>query len=363
MSRPDEAVKHNKLCRITSLICVIGSVMMLLSTTTYAISDAYLVSVMGQEYHEYVQYTDGSTGKGSLVSYDLTYTETNATVTNHIIARGDTVSNGTIKYFYLPIYTTNAKSVSWEIIHGTHSSYDMIGYKVAAVDSIYNGVATPCIYNQSEYYLMQTINDYRRWYGEKLSVVCATDLVDVIRITLDAETTGDFFLALTDIISVTATPDQLYNDISNISTSINNVVTEIQTNTTSTDSAIQQLTNTVIQYGDDGKYRLEVITYSTDGQQLQIQTLEQHFNTALQAIQAQNQIIHNNVISSAPTENQVNQVISKDQIAPDVDVSIVGGGSSDSGIGIIMSQTRVIAMLTCCVGIAILSYLLFGRKT
>lgn len=354
---------HTKLCKIIMKLTLIVSAAILLSTPNYALSDAYLVSVMGQEYHEYVQYTNGNTGMGSLVSYDLTYTETNATVTDHIIAREDTGTSGTIKYFYLPVYTTNAKSVSWEIIHGTQSSYDMIGYTVTAVDSIHNGIATPCTYNQSEYYLMQSINDYRRWYGEKLSVVCATDLVDVIRITLDAETTGDFFLALTDIINVTATPDQLYSDITNISQSIENVVTEIQDNTTSTDNAIQQLTETVIQYGEDGMYRLEAITYSTDGQKLQIQTLQQHFGTALQAIQAQNKIIHNNVINNAPTENQVNQVISKDQIAPDVDVSIIGGGSSNSGIGIIMSQTRVIAMLTCCIGIAILSYLLFGRKT
>lgn len=352
--------KVKSICWITLAALIILS---LLCTPTYALSDAYLVSVMGQEYHEYVQYTDGSTGMGSLVSYDLSYTETNATVTEHIIAREDSDGNGTIKYFYIPIYTTNAKSVSWEIIHGTQSSYDIIGYTVTAVDSIYQGVATPCVYNQSEYYLMQSITDYRRWYGEKLSVVCATDLVDVIRITLDAETTGDFFLALTDIINVTATPEQLYSDISNISTSINNVITEIQTNTTTTDGALQQLTNTVIQYGEDGLYHLEAITQQTDGQKLVYQTLQQHFNTALQAIYAQNQIIHNNVISNAPSEQQINHVISKDQIAPDVNVAVIGAGTSNSGIGIIMSQSRIIAMMVCVMGIAILSYLLFGRKT
>ena len=286
-------------------------------------------------------------------------------------------------YFYVPIYSSAANAYEYQMYIGSTSNGVCNQLDVVSVDTIYGGAATPASYAQQD-----DTNIFDQWqtadggstsyiYNRTLDINPKAAKVDMIRITFATQTV--FALTIIglyniNIVGATADLDTLRADVNNISNNISNMITEIQqsgysivqsinNNTNSTANEIKTLTDTTIKYGDDANYYLDAITYSTDGQQLQIQTLQQHFGTALQAIQAQNQIIHNNVINNAPTENQVNQVISKDQIAPDVNVSVIGGGSSNSGIGIIMSQTRVIAMLTCCVGIAILSYLLFGRKT
>lgn len=385
---------HTKLCKIIKQLALILSAAILLCTQIYATShtfdDAsryYIRRIFNQDF-VYGQYKDGSSFMSQNIATssfaDYGYTEFYPEVNYHqLIYAQAAAATKTVKYLYVPICSASANAYNYMMVIGSPSSNYAIQLDIIAVDTIYNGVATPANYNQYKSNGALRSENWARSQGSltvypiQFNVQPVAQNADVIRITLSDQTvTGSLIFGMYDIqvTSSASSIPQLITELNNIETSLTSIVTEIQTsnnavisaindNTTSTQSVISSLIETTIKYGDDANYYLDAITYSTDGQKLQVQSLQQHFASALQAIQAQNQIIHNNVINNAPTENQVNQVISKDQIAPDVDVSIIGGGSSNNGIGIIMSQTRVIAMITCCVGIAILSYLLFGRKT
>lgn len=267
-----------------------------------------------------------------------------------------------LKYVYLPLFLANYADI---VIYTAGKTANVTKFTVTAVDSINDGIATPCDFSQAtdcteEYDWQNADNgtsvDRTTFALRSLNVHTKVAKTDILRITFDTSTSAaGIFVAVANV-----SPSV---DNGAVTDGLNSVVTAINNNGTTIDNSVQQLINTTISYGDDANYYLDAITYATDGQQVQVSTLQQHFTTALQAINAQQQIMHNNILANAPSEQQVNNNISIDNIAPDMDVSIIGGGSSDTGIGIILNDTRVIAMLVMVFGIATLSYLLFGRKT
>lgn len=377
MSRSHEALK--RISTLSVAIAMIIAMAIPINGTGYTDASLYQ-NIMGITGLYYWQYEDGTSGGANASGSDyreyyrapVDGSEQEGT---WYFARGETPSKK-IRYWYIPIMTTAASSICFNFVFGSANQTTVRLIDVVAVDTIYNGVATPCEYmfgtedlmdNYQTYLTLNTTSATKTaFYLKDLEVMPKTAKAEYIRIETEQDTDyasyyqQNTFIALYAMEAINeADSETIISEITNINESISSIITEIQNNT----SELNTLTQTVIKYGDDANYYLEAITYSTEGQTLAVNTLKQHFTTALQAVQAQNQIIHNNVISNAPTENQVQQAINKEQIAPDVDAAVIGGGTSDSGIGIIMSQTKVVAMMVLVMGIAILSYLLFGRKT
>lgn len=375
MPRFDEAVKHNKLCPrrpiLARCVALIAALIYVLSTSVCADGlDNYIYqsSIVNQSF-AYFEQASGATKAGTYQAFTM-YNGINYPADNYnfdylYMRYAGGATGNLIKYIYIPLFQASSVSIS---MYTSGSSTNVAAYKITAVDSINAGVATPCEFSQSSnhtaaYSLIKA--EATSVSGNTTSLVLRKCTIttpgktDILRLTIDTTVTGNIYFGIFEITPI-ANVTSISEGIQNIVSTINQQTTDINNNN---NSNTQSIVNTVIKYGDDANYYLEAITYSTQDQQLVVNTTKQKFNTALQALQAQNQIIHNNVINNAPTENQVQQVISKEQIAPDVDVAVIGGGTSDSGIGIIMSQTKVIAMMVLVMGIAILSYLLFGRKT
>lgn len=377
--------KLKTVLRITLAALIILS---LLCTPNFA-SDEYIRYYMSSLFRQnitYGQYADGTeymyygvVGNASSQEYNNTY----VTVDNDLIYALAEAATKSVKYLYIPIYSGAANAYDYYMVLASTTLNYAKQLKISAVDTIYNGVATPASFN--EFNATGTISS-ETWsrtqgtftvYPLRFSVNPTTAKADFIRITLNNQTvTGSLIIGMYEIkvIGSAGSTEQIHSDFNALNQNITNTITQIQQQGDKISSSIdqsgdaivqsvQQLTNTTIKYGDDANYYLDAITYATDGQRLQVTSMQQHFTTALQAINAQQQIMHNNVLQNAPSEQQVNNNISIDNIAPDMDVSIIGGGSSDQGIGIILNDTRIIAMLVMVFGIATLSYLLFGRKT
>lgn len=377
--------KVRSICWITLVALIILS---LLCTPTYA-SDEYIRYYMHSLFCQnitYGQYADGTefmyygvVGNSSYQEYNNTY----VTVNNDLIYGLAEAATKSVKYLYIPIYSGAANAYDYYMVLASTTLNYAKQLKISAVDTIYNGIPTPASFNEFNATGTITSETWSRTQGTftvyplRFSVNPTSAKADFIRITLNNQTvTGSLIIGMYDIkvIGSAGSADQIHSDFNALNQNITNTITQIQQQGDQISSSIeqsgdaivqsvQQLTNTTIKYGDDANYYLDAITYATDGQKLQVQSLQMHFATALQAINAQQQIMHSNILGNAPTEQQVNNNISIDNIAPDMDVSIIGGGSSDTGIGIILNDTRVIAMLVMVFGIATLSYLLFGRKT
>lgn len=399
--------KTKTVLRITLAALIILS---LCCTTSYA-SDEYIRYYMATLFNQnitYGQYADGSEYMYYGVVGDADYQELNnkyVTVDNDLIYGLAEAAKKSVKYLYIPIYSGAANAYDYYMVLASTTLNHAKQLKISAVDTIYNGVATPATYNQFNATGTITQENWTRTQGAinvyplRFSINPGTAKADFIRITLNNQTVfGSLIIGMYDIkvIGSAGSAEQLHSDFINLNQNITNTITQIQQqgqeisnaignssneiaqqiqqqgqniqnkideNGEAIEQKVQQLTNTTIKYGEDANYYLDAIAYATDGQKLQVTSVQQHFSTALQAINAQQQIMHNNVLQNAPSEQQVNNNISIDNIAPDMDVSIIGAGSSDKGIGIILNDTRVIAMLVMVFGIATLSYLLFGRKT
>lgn len=376
MSRPYEALKHNKLCPRRSLLArcaaLIAALICVLSTSVCAEGQENYIynSVIVNQDFTYFEYKNAKIDAGYYQAYSLygvvdsVYdTDNNYDYVHMRVNEG--ASGYVVKYIYLPLFVTTSVQIDLFTAGATAS---VTAHNIIAVDAINDGVSTSCDFVQAdevtdEMSLIESdsgvISGHTANMAFRTCSVTTPGRADILRITVDTtsiKTINVGVFKINPIVNVSS----ISQGIQNIISTINQQTTDINNNN---NNNTQSILNTVIKYGDDANYYLEAITYATQDQQLIVSTTQQKFSTALQALQAQNQIIHNNIINNAPTENQVQQVINKEQIAPDVDVAVIGGGTSDSGIGIIMSQTKVIAMMVLVMGIAILSYLLFGRKT
>lgn len=349
---------------IAALICILSTSVCAEGLDNYI----YQSNIVNQSF-AYFEQASGETKAGTYQAFTM-YNGINYPADNYnfdylYMRYAGGASGNVIKYIYLPLFQASSVSIS---MYTAGTSANAVAYNIIAADAINAGVATPCEFSQSSkpsatYSLIKaeatTVSGNTINLAIRKCTITTPGKTDILRLTIDTTVTGNIYLGVFEITPI-ANVTSIYQGIQNIVSTINQQTTDINNNN---NSNTQSIVNTVIKYGDDTNYYLEAITYSTQDQQLIVNTTKLKFNTALQALQAQNQIIHNNVINNAPTENQVQQVINKEQIAPDVDIAVIGGGTSDSGIGIIMSQTKVIAMMVLVMGIAILSYLLFGRKT
>lgn len=346
---------------IAALICILSTTVCADGLEEYI----YQTNIVNQNFN-YFERADGTTLTGSYLEYTV-YRADNYPEQDYLdkpqlygydyvyMRRGAGATGNPIKYIYLPVFMACGVQIE---LYTASSSNAVKAYQITAVDAIKNGVTTSCEFTQSEassegvqlirYEEYPSVSDDTTALWIRRLSVNVPKSVDILRLEISTTSVGNISIG---VFEQTPIPNG-----AEITEGINNIISTINNQS-------QSIVNTIIKYGDDANYYLEAITYSTEDQKLIVNTTKQKFNTALQALQAQNQIIHSNVINNAPTQNQVQQVINKEQIAPDVDVAVIGGGTSDSGIGIIMSQTKVIAMMVLVMGIAILSYLLFGRKT
>lgn len=350
---------------IVALICVLST-----SVCAEGLENYVYNSVIVNQSFAYFEYTNGTTNSGAYYSYNLyqavDHVQDEDGNYDYVHLRALSGSSGKIvKYIYLPLFQSSSVDVT---LFTASNIASVKAHNIVAVDAINNGVATQCDFTQSTSVtelmpLIQADSGLTTQGRVNLSfrqcTVTTNGRADILRLTINTASNATICIGVFKINPI-ANVSSISDGINSIITTINQQTADINNNN---NNNAQSIVNTVIKYGDDANYYLEAITYATQEQQLVVNTTKQKFNTALQALQAQNQIIHNNVINNAPTENQVQQVINKEKIAPDVDIAVIGGGTSDSGIGIIMSQTKLIAMMVLVMGIAILSYLLFGRKT
>lgn len=292
------------------------------------------------------QYFNNSAG--SYIFYD--------TSTFDIPLRYD--AQGSFTYAYLPLYLNGVSQISIGYVSGVGSTTNKTPTSRSpyptSVDLITSGVSRSVTVETSPSFTETNMQmgqlRYATFYPGYFS---GSGDVDTVRFTFAANN-GLNFLGLRYIVVTTSGGDIqiIINLLGDLEATIKELIDVLKAQGASTVTQLIQI-NTY----------LHTITTVSDEDKLQIITIKNSYSSINETMQHYESIIDAaNASINAPTASAAAGALDRTQILPDFDASSIGAGSSDSGIGIILSNAWVIKMLVAVLGIASLSYILYGKK-
>lgn len=261
-------------------------------------------------------------------------------------------------YAYIPLYLSDISQISVGFVSGvasTRVNNPSARYpNPTSVDLITNGTSRSVTFETSPSY--SEFNDqlgplrYATFYPAYFT---GTGNVDTIRLSYQSGN-GLSFVGLRYIVCTTSNGDIqiIINLIGELDATIRELIDVLKAQGSTTVTQLIQI-NTY----------LHTITTVSDEDKLQIITIKNSYSSINETMQHYESIIDAaNASINAPTASAAAGSLDRTQILPDFDASSLGAGSSDSGIGVILSNAWVIKMLVAVLGIASLSYILYGKK-
>lgn len=292
------------------------------------------------------QYFNNSAG--SYIFYD--------TSTFDIPLRYD--AQGNFTYAYLPLYLDGISQISIGYVSGVGSTTNKTPTSRSpyptSVDLITSGVSRSVTVETSPSFSETNMQmgplRYATFYPGYFT---GTGDVDTVRFTFSANN-GLNFLGLRYIVVTTSGGDIqiIINLLGDLEATIKELIDVLKA----------QGASTVTQLIEINTY-LHTISTVSDEDKLLIITIKNSYSSLNETMQHYESIIDAaNASINAPTASAAAGALDRTQILPDFDASSIGAGSSDSGIGIILSNAWVIKMFVAVLGIASLSYILYGKK-
>lgn len=257
-----------------------------------------------------------------------------------------------IGYMYIPFYLTDVASINVGMSTTSSGMVTPSAPMPTSVDVVLGGVSTTVDFTQGESYTLTPSNGLPVKFND-LTFAYSGGNIDVVRLRMAANSGISGFGLRYIVLTTTGGDIQIIiNLIGDLQATINELISVIksQGDFTSTQLvAITEYLHTIVTISDDD--RLQIITIQNS--YASINETMQHYESIIDAA---------NASINAPTASAAAGALDRTQILPDFDASSIGAGSSDSGIGIILSNAWVIKMLVAVLGIASLSYILYGKK-
>lgn len=262
------------------------------------------------------------------------------------------VGGQSIGYMYIPFYLTDVASINVGMSTTSSGMVTPSAPMPTSVDVVLGGVSTSVDFTQGESYTLTPTDGLPVKFND-LTFAYTGGNIDVVRLRM-ASNSGISGFGLRYIVLTTTGGDIqiIINLIGDLQATINELISVIKSQGDFTSTQLVAIT----------EYLHTIVTIS-DEDRLQIITIQNSYSSINETMQHYESIIDAaNASINAPTASAAAGALDRTQILPDFDASSIGAGSSDSGIGIILSNAWVIKMLVAVLGIASLSYILFGKK-
>lgn len=258
-----------------------------------------------------------------------------------------------ISYMYIPFYLTDVASINVGMSTTSSSMVTPSAPMPTSVDVVLGGVSTSVDFTQGESYTLTPSDGTLPVKFNDLTFAYSGGNIDVVRLRM-ANNSGIAGFGLRYIVLTTTGGDIqiIINLIGDLQATINELISVIKSQGDFTSTQLVAIT----------EYLHTIVTIS-DEDRLQIITIQNSYSSINETMQHYESIIDAaNASINAPTASAAAGALDRTQILPDFDASSICAGSSDSGIGIILSNAWVIKMLVAVLGIASLSYILYGKK-
>lgn len=253
---------------------------------------------------------------------------------------------------YIPFYLTDVASINVGMSTTSSGMVTPSAPMPTSVDVVLGGVSTSVDFTQGESYTL-TPSDGLPVKFNDLTFAYTGGNIDVVRFRM-ANNSGITGFGLRYIVLTTTGGDIqiIINLIGDLQATINELISVIKSQGDFTSTQLVAIT----------EYLHTIVTIS-DEDRLQIITIQNSYSSINETMQHYESIIDAaNASINAPTASAAAGALDRTQILPDFDASSIGAGSSDSGIGVILSNAWVIKMMVAVLGVASLSYILFGKK-
>lgn len=404
MSRTHEVVKHNKLCPrrpiFTRIVALIAALICILSTNVCAINNdqvtLYQQFVNQEGWTYFIDSAGNSLTSQYVLAKNIIYapTEDIEYIPMRLTQLG-TSPQLDVDKFMLPIYVDGTNTqVDLRVIIASNNanilqSYDFgtsgvkaTGYYWGYMPNVGNTwITSTSIIQNYELSSRHTgyasnydniVFDYTQYYPSlgqatyngQLSYITIDLSIDANNmlsyITLDSSTlaTGNSqdilmvgivnMTSLNNLRSIETSLSAIQNQLTTLNSTLSSIKTLLQTaNTGSTaiNNNIQQIIN----------------QSSTDIAAVeQIQQKLEQANIDINDILSQTDSY---VQSNKADPEQLASQISADNALIDVQPELIGGGTTDSGIGIILNNSIVLKMLMCVLSVALIAYVLYGKRS
>lgn len=258
-----------------------------------------------------------------------------------------------IGYMYIPLYLTDVASINIGMSTTSSGMVTPSAPMPTSVDVVLGGVSTSVDFTQGDSYTLTPSDGTLPVRFNDLTFAYSGGNIDVVRLRMAANS-GITGFGLRYIVLTTTGGDIqiIINLIGDLQATINELISVIKSQGDFTSTQLVTIT----------EYLHTIVTIS-DEDRLQIITIQNSYSSINETMQHYESIIDAaNASINAPTASAAAGALDRTQILPDFDASSIGAGSSDSGIGIILSNAWVVKMLVAVLGIASLSYILYGKK-